>query len=196
MLEIDILLNEGLTQQGKQLSEALMIIDHKAALDLVVASGSTLKNPLTFNMVSSIHGVLARSLPIPQGIREAAVGISGCRYQPPGDRAAIEHALPSVLLAINSQDNPFSAALVSTMLFSYLQAFCDGNKRTARMLGNGIMLAHDLFPLTYRMIDKYPYMEALILFYERGNVGAFKEIFLKQAEFSALNYYNLRAISE
>jgi len=39
-------------------------------------------------------------------------------------------------------------------MISYIQPFEDGNKRTARLLGNAILLANNYCPLSYRSIDE------------------------------------------
>jgi Fic family protein len=101
---------------------------------------------LTFAFVNSVHGQLTRTLPTQSGIRDVPVGISHNRYQPPPCKESLLAAMRTVLEAINSQADPYSKALVATVLLSYLQAFEDGNKRTARMVGHAMMLQAGTFP--------------------------------------------------
>lgn len=191
ILDTDLLLSQGLPNAGKHFSDASMIMDHKEAINFISTpeSARALARPLTFEFVNTVHSKLTRTLPIQPGIRDVPVGISYNRYQPPPYKENLLVAIKSVLEAVNSQADPYSEALVATVLLSYLQAFEDGNKRTARMVGNAMLQQAGKFPLTYRLIDKLSYIRALTLFYERNNLSAFKDLFIKQAEFASENYF-------
>jgi len=76
------------------------------------------------------------------------------------------------------------------ILISYIQAFEDGNKRTARMVSNAILLAHNSIPLSYRIVDVKEYKKASLLFYEINNISYFKKIFIDQFEDAVHNYFN------
>jgi Fic family protein len=71
---------------------------------------------------------------------------------------------------------------------SYIQPFEDGNKRTARLMANAILLAHDCAPLSYRSVEENDYREAQMVFYELNSIMPFKKIFIDQYIFSAQNY--------
>jgi len=91
---------------------------------------------------------------------------------------------------INSKENYFEKAFLSLLFISYIQAFEDWNKRTARMLTNAILLAYGLIPLSYRWVDVIEYKKATILFYEVNNITYFKKIFIEQFEDAVKNYFN------
>lgn len=193
IFDTDLLLSQGLPNAGKHISDATMVMDHKEAVNFISKpeSSHTLDRPLTFEFVNSVHSKLTRTLPIQPGIRDVPVGISFNRYQPPPYKESIVAAIKPVLEAVHSQEDPYSKALVATVLLSYLQAFEDGNKRTARMIGYAMLHQAGKFPLTYRLIDTRSYIHALSLFYERNNLSAFKDVFIQQAEFACNNYYQL-----
>jgi Fic family protein len=65
----------------------------------------------------------------------------------------------------------------------------DGNKRTARILGNALLLAHDYCPLSYRSVDEVEYKKGAILFYEQNSVYYFKKIFIEQFTQAVENYF-------
>ncbi|HIU65177.1 MAG TPA: Type 1 glutamine amidotransferase-like domain-containing protein [Candidatus Enterousia avicola] len=67
-----------------------------------------------------------------------------------------------------------------TLLISYIQPFEDGNKRTARTVGNALLLAADYCPLSYRNADEIEYKKGMILFYEQNDWSYFKTIFTDQ----------------
>ena len=66
--------------------------------------------------------------------------------------------------------------------------FEDGNKRTARLMANALLLAHGCAPLSYRSMDENEYREAIIVWYELNSVIPFKELFVEQYDFAARNY--------
>ncbi len=68
--------------------------------------------------------------------------------------------------------------------------FEDGNKRTARMFSNAILLAYNSIPLSYRIVDIEEYKKAILLFYEINNISYFKQIFIDQFEDAVNNYFS------
>jgi len=46
----------------------------------------------------------------------------------------------------------------------------------------------DCAPLSYRSVDENNYKEAILVFYELGNIFELKKIFIEQYLFSAANY--------
>ena len=83
----------------------------------------------------------------------------------------------------------FEKSFLLLVLISYIQAFEDGNKRTARMLSNAVLLAHNSIPLSYRIIEVKEYKKASLLFYETNNISYLKKIFIDQFEDSVGNYF-------
>jgi Fic family protein len=90
---------------------------------------------------------------------------------------------------INDKEDIFEKSLLVLVLFSYMQAFADGNKRTARIVSNAILIAHGYCPISFRTIDSIEYKKAMLIFYEQNNISAFKEIFIGQYEFAVNTYF-------
>ena len=65
----------------------------------------------------------------------------------------------------------------------------DGNKRTARIISNAILMNHKYCPISFRTVDSIDYKKAMLLFYEQNNISAFKEIFINQFEFAVKTYF-------
>ena len=68
-------------------------------------------------------------------------------------------------------------------------SFSDGNKRTARITSNAILMAWGYCPLSFRTVDSVDYKKAMLMFYEQNNIAAFKQIFIEQYEFATKNYF-------
>ena len=83
----------------------------------------------------------------------------------------------------------FEKALLALLLISYIQPFTDGNKRTSRLVSNGILLAYGHCPLSFRTVDSMDYKKAMLVFYEQNNIVPFKEIFVSQYQFAVGEYF-------
>lgn len=78
---------------------------------------------------------------------------------------------------------------VKALLAPYIQAFTDGNKRTARISSNAILIAWGYCQIAFRTADSVDYKKAMLMFYEQNNIAAFKQIFIEQYEFAVKNYF-------
>jgi len=188
LIDTEILIKEHKEAEGHKKEEAVMILNHKKALDYIHAEKNTFKK-LTRAGMENIHTMLISGLGVATGIRKAPVGIVGTRYTPLDNEHQIKEAVEKTITAINKAPDPFSKALVALCMISYIQPFADGNKRTARLLGDALLLAHNACPLSFRSIDEGEYKKALILFYEQNNLRMFKDLFIEQFTFATENYF-------
>ena len=188
LLETERLLKEKLTAEGKTKEEAVMLLNHKDALDFVLDNPDYLKE-ITVRRIEDIHGILTKELGVGSGIRIRRVGITGTNYRPLDNEFQIREALEDSCNLINGKENIFEKALLALVLLSYIQAFSDGNKRTARITSNAILMAWGYCPLSFRTVDSVDYKKAMLMFYEQNNIAAFKQIFIEQYEFATKNYF-------
>jgi Fic family protein len=188
LLETEHLLKEKHTASGKTKEEASMLLNHKDALDFIIENpGYT--TPLTVTTIEDIHSILIKELNVDRNIRNHRVGISGTNYMPLDNEFQIKEALEDMCALINKQENVFAKALLALLLLSYIQAFTDGNKRTARIISNAILISNKYCPISFRTVDSIDYKKALLLFYEQNNITAFKKIFMEQFEFAVNTYF-------
>jgi fido (protein-threonine AMPylation protein)/predicted transcriptional regulator len=188
LLETEHLLKEKHTASGKTKEEASMLLNHKDALDFIIENtGYTTR--LTVAFIEDIHSILIKELNVDRNIRKRRVGISGTNYMPLDNEFQIKEALEDMCSLINKQENVFAKALLALLLLSYIQAFADGNKRTARIISNAILISNKYCPISFRTVDSIDYKKALLLFYEQNNITAFKKIFMEQFEFAVKTYF-------
>ena len=188
LLETERLLRESKTAEGKSKEEAVMLLNHKDALSFVLDNPDYLKE-LTVSHIEDIHQLLTKDLSIDKGLRRHRVGITGTNYHPLDNEFQIREAMREACELINSKSNIFEKALLTLVLLSYIQPFSDGNKRTARITSNAILIANDYCPLSFRSIDSIDYKKAMLIFYEQNNLYAFKQIFMEQFEFAVKEYF-------
>jgi len=188
LLETERLIKEKETAAGKTKEEAIMLLNHKAALDFILDNPDYL-SPLNVSKIEDIHSILVKELAVEKNLRKRRVGISGTNYRPLDNEFQITEALQDTCNLINNKECVFEKALLILVLISYIQPFMDGNKRTARIVSNAILLNERHCPLSFRTIDSIDYKKAMLLFYEQNNISGFKKIFINQFEFAVNTYF-------
>ncbi len=188
LLETERLLKDKETASGKTKDEATMLLNHKEALDFIIEHPSYIE-PINVSRIEDIHSILMKQLNVDRNIRKRRVGITGTNYTPLDNEFQIRESLENMCQLINKQDNVFSKALLVLVLISYIQPFADGNKRTARIVSNAILMNHGYCPISFRTVDAVDYKKAMLVFYELNNIQPFKQIFMEQFSFAVRTYF-------
>ena len=188
LIDTEILIKEHKEAEGHKKAEAIMILNHKRALDYILDKKSDFKK-ISLRKIENIQRLLVDNLGIVKEIRKKPVGIVGTKYKPLDNEYQIKETLEKTIKIINNFKEPFSKALTAILMISYIQPFEDGNKRTARILGDALLLACDACPLSFRSVNEADYKKAVILFYEQNSARFFKELFIQQFEFAVNNYF-------
>lgn len=188
LLETEKLLKEKQTASGKTREEAVMLLNHKDALDFILDMPAYLEE-ISVRRIEELHSILVKDLGVDAGIRQRRVGITGTNYRPLDNEHQILEALEDTCRLVNGRKNVFEKALLTLVLLSYIQAFTDGNKRTARITSNAILIAYKYCPISFRTVDSVDYKKAMLIFYEQNNISAFKKIFIDQFAFAVNTYF-------
>lgn len=189
LLETETLLKDGIEAKGKKKEEAIMIINHKEALEFILQNGDQFIE-LNVRIIEHIHSMLIDNLGVTKNIRNSLVRITGTNYKPLDNKFQIREALEQYCEIINNKANVFEKALLTIPLIGYIQPFEDGNKRTGRIIANALLLSNNSFPLSFRNVDVNEYREAMVVFYEINNLSLLKNIFMQQSRFVVENYFN------
>jgi len=179
-LETKRLIELGELASGKDATEAQMILGHKAAIEYIVESAA--ESTITAHDVYSVHALLSENLlgdPSASGrIRRVAVGIGGSTYMPLENHHVLKEYLDIILDKLNKVRDPFEQSLLSLVHLSYLQAFEDVNKRTARIVANIPMVKNNLKPLSFVDVDSEAYAVALLGIYERSDISLLRDLYM------------------
>lgn len=193
LLETEKLLKDKQTAAGKTKDEATMLLNHKEVIDFIIEN-PTYIFPLSVSKIEDIHRFLTKELNNDKNIRKHRVGISGTNYLPLDNEFQIKEALKNSCNLIENTINIFEKSFLILLLLSYIQPFANGNKRTARIICNTILMKNNYCPISFRTVDSIEYKKAMLIFYEQNNLSAFKKIFIDQFQF-AVNTYFYRQIS-
>ncbi len=187
LLDTEKLIVEHKEASGHDQKEARMILNHKDAFTFVHESKQEFR-VLTRANLEHLHGILVKGLSVSTGLRQKPVGVTGSKYRPLDNGHQIREAVEALAAAVARAKTPYAKALLALLGISYIQPFDDGNKRTARIMANALLLAHDCAPLSYRSVEEKDYREATLVWYEVNSIVPFKNIFIEQYVFAAKNY--------
>lgn len=180
LLETKRLIELGESAIGKDASEAQMILNHKGAIEYVIESAAEEK--ITPHDVCSIHALLSENLlgdPSASGrIRQFAVGVGGTTYMPLENPHVLKECFHLFVEKLNLIQDPFEQSLFSLVQLSYMQAFEDVNKRTARLMANIPLIKKNLKPLSFTDVDQEAYVKSLLGVYEENDVSLIRDLYL------------------
>ena len=196
ILQTERLIRFGEEVAGKDRKEALMILNHKEAIQYVVdhLDDISISRSDLFNIHALLaDGLLADSAMAGRLRRRMPVGITHSSYRPPDDPYEIEEEFEILVRKAASIPDPFEQSFFLLVHIPYLQAFADINKRTSRIASNVPLLKADLAPMSFVTIDDRVYIDGLIGAYELNNVSLLREAYIDAYLVSAENYRVLRA---
>lgn len=188
LLDTEMLIKDQKEALGHKKEEAVMILNHKKALDYIFQNKNEFKE-VSLSKIENLHSILVGDLNINKGVRSKGVGITGTNYRPLDNQFKIKEVLEKTVEEINKVEDAWSKALISIMMIAYIQPFEDGNKRTSRILANACLISHNICPLSLRNIDETEYKKAITVFYELQNATLIKKLFIEQFNFSINNYF-------
>ena len=187
LLDTERLIVENREAPGHDHAEAQMIINHKNAF-LFIREHAAEFRTLTRANLERLHAIVVNGLSVGTGLRGKPVGVVGSAYRPLDNLYQLQEGVDALSSALSRMPAPYAKSMIALLGISYLQPFEDGNKRTARLAANAVLLAHGYAPLSYRSVEENEYREAMLVFYEINSIIPFKKIFLTQYLFAAEQY--------
>ena len=194
LLETQRLLELGESADGKTTRDAQMILNHKAAIEMLADPAEE----IGFNRytVCNLHALLSDNLLIDPAacgrLRSRPVGISGTVFHPLEVPQRIEENFLLILSKANEIEDPFEAAFFVMVQLPYLQAFEDVNKRVSRLAANIPMIRHNFCPLSFVDVEADDYVHALIGVYELQRIEYLRDVFVWAYTRSAQRYNAVR----
>lgn len=194
LLETRRLLELGESADGKASQDAQMILNHKAAIEMLAEQAEE----IAFNRYTlcNLHALLSDNLlrdPTACGrLRVRAVGISGTVFHPLEVPQQIEECFHAILSKASEITDPFEAAFFVMVQLPYLQAFEDVNKRVSRLAANIPLVRHNLCPLSFVDVEAADYLNGLIGIYELNRIDYLRDVFVWAYTRSAQRYTAIR----
>jgi len=194
LLETERLLVLGEAAEGKDAQEAQMILNHKAAIELLVEqAGEVGFNRYT---ILNLHALLSDNLlGDPQAcgrLRAIAVGVGGTVYHPLEVPQLIDECFQQVLDTAAAITDPFEQAFFAMVHLPYLQPFEDVNKRVSRLAANLPLIRQNLCPLSFVDVPERAYIDGILGVYELNRIELLRDVFIWAYERSCARYSAVR----
>ena len=193
-LDTQNLIEFGRLAEGKDRLEAQMILNHKAAIEMLVDQADA----IAFNRytVQNLHALLAENLlPEPASggrVRRIDVGISGSVFQPLSIPQQVDELFGVLLEKAQAINDPFEQAFFVMVQLPYLQPFEDVNKRVSRLAANIPLIKGNLAPLSFVDVPRGEYTEGTLGVYELKRIELLRDVFAWAYERSCQRYTVLR----
>ena len=194
LLETQRLLEIGEDTEGKNTQETQMILNHKAAIEMLADDAGE----LDFNRytICNLHALLSDNLLSDPGacgrLRSLRVGISGTVFHPLGTPQQIEEYFEDILRKASAVRDPFEQAFFAMVHLPYLQPFEDVNKRVSRLAANIPLIRHNLCPLSFVDVESREYVGGLLGVYELNRVEYLRDVFARAYRRSCARYSTVR----
>lgn len=189
-LDTQNLIELGHIAQGKDIIETQMILNHKAAIEMLIEDAGEIGfDAFTFK---NLHAVLSQDLmpdPLSCGrLRRRPVDISGTVFHPLAMPQVIEDCFTTLLTKAAAIPDPFEQAFFLMVQLPYLQPFDDVNKRVSRLGANIPLFKHNLCPLSFIDVPEQAYIEGIIGVYELNRIELLRDVFIWAYERSCQRY--------
>ena len=163
--EVQTLL-EGITVGGHRLTDQKLVLNQAEswkALIRLVERGEFREDKAT---VLALHRLVAEEEALEWGaFRTGAVSIAGTTHQPPAS-TELERLFADGLDYLIQMRDPLLRGIHFFLFGALNQFFWDGNKRTSRLMMNGILMSAGIDAISIPARDKLAFNQAMIRFYD------------------------------
>ncbi len=189
-LDTQNLIEFGLVAAGRDQREAQMILNHKAAIEMLVENVDEIGfDVFTFR---NLHALLAENLlPDPSSpgrLRTRTIEIAGSVFLPLADPHRVRECFERLLDKAAAIEDPFEQAFFVMVHVPYLQPFEDVNKRVSRLGANIPLLKRNLSPLSFVDVPELAYIDGTLGVYELNRIELLRDVFVWAYERSCLRY--------
>lgn len=158
------LIVDGFSVANKTIEDLTVILNLKRAWEYLFA---TINENINLGYIQDIHRLVGRDLVQKSGfLRTANVRISGTEYTP---QLPVDYEIKNNLNKILNNDDKKDMALDLMLYLMRNQLFFDGNKRTAMLLANKILIQNGLGIFSVRQKDMNDFFTKLVKFYETND---------------------------
>lgn len=170
--ETAMVVEEGLTVQGKSLTEHQEAINHAEAFDYIQTLASKGRQRLTAREILDIHSIILNKIDDTNKgrYRNFAVRLRGSETILPNPLKVPELMEKFVIWLQNETEHPIKIAIDAHFKLVSIHPFVDGNGRTARLLMNLLLMQVGFPPAIVRKEDRSVYINSLEKGQTMGNL--------------------------
>jgi Fic family protein len=167
--EVQTLL-EGITVGGHKLSDEQQILNQNRSVNLLFELIEKREFNIDLYIFLKLHEKVAQEEAIVLGeFRTSGVNIGGTDYIPPSANE-LNNIFENGINEIKKISHPIIRAITYFLFGAKNQFFFDGNKRTSRLMMNGILLDNGYPILNIKAKDKLEFNKVMIEFYDNDDI--------------------------
>lgn len=193
-LDTQRLIEFGQAAEGKDATETQMILNHKAAIEMLVDD----QDDIGINRFTllNLHALLSEDLmadPEASGrLRRRPVEVGKSVYVPTALPQVIDAQLDILVNKAAAIRDPFEQAFFMMVHVPYLQPFEDVNKRVSRLAANVPLIQRNLCPLSFVDVPERAYVLGTLGVYEMTRVELLRDVFVWAYRRSCQRYVVVR----
>ena len=165
------IITEGIAINGMKINDINAIVNLKHAWQFIL---DNIDYPIDFRYISQLNKIVGdyNLIPYSGEIRKSDVSMGGTSWKPDlPDKEDIENKINE----INSIKNISDRAITMMLYLMRTQPFYDGNKRTAMMAANQIMIQNGKGIISVSIEHQITFRGMLINFYETNDMSKIKK---------------------
>ncbi len=175
--EVQTLL-EGITVGGHKIEDQQQVLNQSKSLNQLLALVKQKTFALDNATFCQLHHRVAFEEALEWGVfRTSAVKIAGTFYQPPAANQ-LDTIFSDGVDYLNTLTNPLERGIAMFLFGSLNQFFFDGNKRTSRLMMNGILLSNGIDAINVPASKKLEFNQTMIAFYDTQNADKMMELMI------------------
>ena len=157
---------EGITVGGHRLSDERQVVNQAKSWKTLLNLVETGLFDLSKNTFCRLHGIVAEEEALEWGnFRTGSVSIAGTEHvPPPSDDLGV--IFDNGVAFIKNIENPHEKGMLFYLFGSLHQFFWDGNKRTSRLMMNGILLSSGFDIINIPAKKRLEFNEKMLRFYD------------------------------
>ena len=167
--EVQTLL-EGITVGGHKLSDEQQILNQNKSVDYLFELIENKSFKLDIDTFTTLHSFVAKEEALKWGVfRESSVNIGGTDYEVP-HADFLESIFIDGMKEIEKINHPIIKAITMFLFGAKCQFFYDGNKRTSRLMMNGILIEAGYPILNIKAKDRLEFNSMMVKFYDGDDI--------------------------
>lgn len=157
---------DGVTVGGHRLEDERQVLNQAASWKELLARAQNGRFELNRKTFCELHALVAREEALEWGVfRTGSVTIAGTDYRPP-QWESLEAIFEQGLETLHKIDHLHERAIAMFLFGALNQFFYDGNKRTSRLMMNGILLGAGEDAISVPARRRLEFNQAMIRFYD------------------------------
>jgi len=166
--EVQTLL-DGITAGGHKLSDQQQVLNLSISWKYLIQKVLQGEFELNKAFFCLLHKLVAKEEALTWGLfRDSQVYISGTDYKPPV-HSELDQLFGRIIIDVNKVENVIYKAALFFLSCSRAQFFHDGNKRTSRLMMNGILMSYGFDAILISNKKHLEFNQKMVLFYDSGD---------------------------